>query len=160
MDAMIRFMDAAAEYALHQSHMLVANMCGFAGIVRTRYPAWPAKRDSALVQRMVTLYKGQTGKDAQVVAQHVGLEPSFSWIKTRRWTVFALAWISKAAIRRMNDGGWTAFPRWRICCSIISQPHKAAQDKAPANSVFQFWCGKYVLWRRGKMLPAKRPHRR
>lgn len=77
LDAMIRFMDAAAEYALHQSHMLVANMCGFAGIVRTRYPAWPAKRDSALVQRMVTLYKGQTGKDAQVVAQHVGLEPSF-----------------------------------------------------------------------------------
>ena len=29
LDAMIRFMDAAAEYALHQSHMLVANMCGF-----------------------------------------------------------------------------------------------------------------------------------
>lgn len=77
LDAMIRFMDKQAEYALHQSHMLVANMCGFAGVVRSRYPEWPAKLHSDLVQRMAALYKGQTGEDAQVIAQHVGLEPSF-----------------------------------------------------------------------------------
>lgn len=76
-DAMIRFMDPNAEYALHQSHMLIAAMCGFAGAVRTRYPAWPVKRGSALVKHMSELYRKQTGKDAHVIAQHVGLEPSF-----------------------------------------------------------------------------------
>lgn len=77
LDAMIRAMDKMAEYALHQSHMLVAGMCGFAGAVYARYPAWPAKADGALVQRMSELYHGQTGKKPRVLAQHVGLEPSF-----------------------------------------------------------------------------------
>ncbi len=77
LDAMIRFMDQDAEYALHQSHMLIAAMCGFAGAVRTRYPAWPVKRNSILVKRMSELYRKETGSDAHVIAQHVGLEPSF-----------------------------------------------------------------------------------
>lgn len=77
LDAMIRFMDPAAEAALHRSHMLIAGLCGFAGAVRTRYPAWPAKQDSTLVQRMAARYRAHVGSDPQILIQHVGLEPSY-----------------------------------------------------------------------------------
>lgn len=77
LDAMIRFMDETAEAALRQSHRLVAAMCGFAGAVRTRYPAWPLRPQSALAARMQALYRRHLGRAPQVAAQHVGLEPSY-----------------------------------------------------------------------------------
>ena len=76
LDAFIRFMDTSAEYALHQSHSLVAGMCGFSGTVRTRYPAWNTENHH-LASRMAALYHEQTGKEMQILAQHVGLEPSY-----------------------------------------------------------------------------------
>ncbi|MDR3766736.1 MAG: M20/M25/M40 family metallo-hydrolase [Butyricicoccus sp.] len=81
LDAMIRFMDVQAEMALRQSHQLVAGMCGFAGSVRTRYPAWPAEPDSALAKRMRQLHQKYIPGEPQIVAQHVGLEPSYFYAK-------------------------------------------------------------------------------
>lgn len=77
LDAMIRAMDRTAEYALHQSHTLVAGMCGFAGTVRSRYPAWPAAPHSALCERMARLHRRYVPGGPQILAQHVGLEPSY-----------------------------------------------------------------------------------
>lgn len=81
LDAMIRFMDPQAEMALRQSHQLVAGMCGFAGTVRTRYPAWPAQPQSALAERMRQLHEQYVSGEPQIVAQHVGLEPSYFYAK-------------------------------------------------------------------------------
>jgi dipeptidase D len=38
------------------------------------YPAWPANLESALLAKMKTVYKEQTGKDAEIMAIHAGLE--------------------------------------------------------------------------------------
>ena len=38
------------------------------------YPAWEYRKDSRLRDTMVRVYKEMTGKDAQVVAIHAGLE--------------------------------------------------------------------------------------
>ncbi len=77
LDAMIRFMDPAAEAALRQSHSLVAASCGFACVHSTRYPVWEEKQDSPLIGQMQALHRQYTGEQAQVVCQHVGLELSY-----------------------------------------------------------------------------------
>lgn len=76
-DAMLRCMDGAAEQALHQSHAAVCGMCGFTGEIHSRYPAWPAKSQSALAERLAQAYARHTGQTAEITVQHVGLEPSY-----------------------------------------------------------------------------------
>lgn len=77
LDAMIRYMDEMACQALHQSHLLVASMCGFISVVRTHYPAWKAKTDGYMLKRISELYTKQNGKNPEILAQHVGLEPAY-----------------------------------------------------------------------------------
>lgn len=76
LDAMLRCMDVQAEYALHTSHRTVCAMCGFAGQVVSRYPAWPAQKDGRLQTLAAQCYREITGQEPEVTVQHVGLEPS------------------------------------------------------------------------------------
>lgn len=77
LDAMIRYMDENACQALHQSHILVAGMCGFVSVIRTHYPAWKAKTDGTMLNKITELYKSEHGSLPEILAQHVGLEPSY-----------------------------------------------------------------------------------
>lgn len=76
LDAMLRCMDAQAEQALQLSHRTVCAMCGFAGQVVSRYPAWPAQDNGILQTLAAQCYLDATGQEAEVTVQHVGLEPS------------------------------------------------------------------------------------
>lgn len=76
LDAMLRCMDVQAEHALHTSHRTVCAMCGFAGQVVSRYPAWPAQKDGRLQTLAAQCYREITGQEPEVTVQHVGLEPS------------------------------------------------------------------------------------
>lgn len=75
-DAMLRCMHAEAEQGLHQSHQLVAGMCGFACTVHSRYPAWPEEQDSLLSGLLADSLRARTGQQAEITVQHVGLEPA------------------------------------------------------------------------------------
>lgn len=77
LDAMIRYMDENACQALHQSHILVAGMCGFVSVVRTHYPAWKAKTNGTMLKKITDLYKVEHCSSPKILAQHVGLEPSY-----------------------------------------------------------------------------------
>lgn len=76
LDAMIRCMDMEAEKALQTSHRAVAGMCGFAGTVASRYPAWPSQEQGHLCQVAAASYESVTGQKPEITVQHVGLEPS------------------------------------------------------------------------------------
>ncbi|MBS5151216.1 MAG: M20/M25/M40 family metallo-hydrolase [Butyricicoccus pullicaecorum] len=77
LDAMIRCMDLEAEKALQTSHRAVAGMCGFAGTVVSRYPAWPSQEQGYLCQTAAAAFAHVTGQKPEITVQHVGLEPSF-----------------------------------------------------------------------------------
>lgn len=77
LDAMIRSMDVEAEKALHHSHEMTAGMCGFIGRILTQYPAWPAAPHSELATKMQELYRKYGEGEPEIIAQHVGLEPSY-----------------------------------------------------------------------------------
>ena len=76
-DVMIRYMDENACQSLHQSHILVAGMCGFVSVVRTHYPAWKAKTDGTMLKKIENLYINEHSEKPEILAQHVGLEPSY-----------------------------------------------------------------------------------
>lgn len=44
-------------------------------IMTAEYPEWPMKKESALLDKALALYKEKTGKDALVQSIHAGLEP-------------------------------------------------------------------------------------
>lgn len=75
-DSMIRSMDPQAEYALHQSHVMVASMCGFGGEIRSRYPAWRPSNDEGLIRGLAACIEKHTGRTPAIRTQHVGLEPA------------------------------------------------------------------------------------
>ena len=76
-DTMIRYMDEKACQALHQSHILVAGMCGFTSVVRTHYPAWKPQTNGTMLNKITELYTAEHGCSPEILAQHVGLEPSY-----------------------------------------------------------------------------------
>lgn len=77
LDAMLRCMDPQAEQALHLSHQTVCAMCGFAGQVVSRYPAWQEKQNGTLQTLAAQCFREVTGQQPEVTVQHVGLEPSY-----------------------------------------------------------------------------------
>lgn len=75
-DAMIRTMTVDEEETLHRAHLACAQQNGFAENLCSRYPAWPA-REGGMVRRLAELYQKESGHNAQIMVQHVGLEPAF-----------------------------------------------------------------------------------
>lgn len=76
-ETLIRYMDDDICNALHQSHILVAGMCGFISVTRKNYPAWQPDLKGKMLCKISDIYKQVANTTPKVVTQHVGLEPSY-----------------------------------------------------------------------------------
>ncbi len=55
---------------------LHAERCGFTKALETAYPPWEGTTDSPLARRVADCYQAVTGRELEVTAVHVGLEPA------------------------------------------------------------------------------------
>lgn len=74
--AFIRCTDPADEQALTERHLALAGETGFRSEANG-YPSWQGSPDNELARLMSDLYCAHTGKEMEITAVHVGLEPSF-----------------------------------------------------------------------------------
>ena len=74
--AMVRCSDPAPGDALVEQYAAAAAQNGFAFSEDGRYPIWPVRMDSELVQQARSCCEAVTGEPLTVEAYHVGLEPA------------------------------------------------------------------------------------
>lgn len=74
--AFIRCTDPADEKTLTDRHLSLAGAAGFTSEANG-YPSWLGDSKNELALLMSGLYRARTGKEMEVTAVHVGLEPSF-----------------------------------------------------------------------------------
>lgn len=74
--AFIRCAEKDLEERLFAQHDSAAEQTGFTPADITSYPSWPGHPDSRLVRTLCDVYHRETGREMEVTAVHVGLEPS------------------------------------------------------------------------------------
>lgn len=74
--AFIRCTESADEKTLTDRHLALAKETGFT-TEANGYPSWRGDRSNELALLMSDLYRARTGRDMEITAVHVGLEPSF-----------------------------------------------------------------------------------